>query len=165
VIRLIWAQSRNGVVGHDNALPWRIPEDLARFRALTTGATVVMGRRTWESLPPRFRPLPGRRNVVVTRDPAFRADGADVVASLDDALASDGDIWIGGGGEIYAATLPLADALFVTDVDLEVQGDTHAPQVGPEWRDVDVGAWQTSETGIRFRWREMRRTEPAGGAR
>jgi dihydrofolate reductase len=157
-VRLIWAQSANGVVGYDNTLPWRIPEDLARFRALTTGATVVMGRRTWESLPPRFRPLPHRRNVVVTTDASYDAPGAEVFTSLDAALGSADDVWIGGGGEIYAATMPLADALYVTDVDIEVDGDVVAPTIGPQWHEVDLGEWQTSSTGIRFRWRELRRT-------
>ena len=158
-VRLIWAQAANGVVGDDNTLPWRIPEDLARFRALTTGATVVMGRRTWESLPARFRPLPDRRNVVVTRDPSYDAPGADVLTSIDAALALPGDIWIGGGAEIYAATMTFADALHVTDVELEVEGDTFAPPIGPEWDAVDVGEWQTSSTGIRFRWRELVRRQ------
>jgi len=156
-VHLIWAQSANGVVGYDNTLPWRIPEDLARFRALTTGSTVVMGRRTWESLPARFRPLPGRRNVVVTRDPAYDAPGADVVTSIDTALSMSDDIWIGGGAEIYLATMPFADALYITDVDLEVEGDTFAPPVGPEWQEVQTGEWQTSSTGIRFRWRDLTR--------
>jgi dihydrofolate reductase len=154
-VRLIWAQAANGVVGYDNTLPWRIPEDLARFRALTTGSTVVMGRRTWESLPPRFRPLPGRRNVVVTHDPSYDAPGAEVITSVEAALALAHDIWIAGGAQIYAATISFADALHVTDVDLQVEGDTFAPQVGPEWCAVDVSDWQTSSTGIRFRWRDL----------
>jgi len=156
-VRLIWAQAANGVVGYDNELPWRIPEDLARFRELTTGGTVVMGRRTWESLPPRFRPLPGRRNVVVTRDPSYDAPGADVVGSLDAALAMADDIWVGGGAEIYAAAMPLADRLFITDVDGDYPGDTFAPAVGPEWAEVDVSDWQTSSGGVRYRWRELTR--------
>lgn len=156
-VRLIWAQADNGVVGYDNELPWRIPEDLARFRALTTGGTVVMGRRTWESLPPRFRPLPGRRNVVVTRDGSYDAPGADVVGSLEDALALADDIWVGGGAEIYAAAMPVAEALFITDVDGEYPGDAFAPTVGPDWVDAEVGEWQTSSSGIRFRWRQLTR--------
>ena len=159
-VRLIWAQSANGVVGYDNTLPWRIPEDLARFRALTIGGTVVMGRRTWESLPARFRPLPDRRNVVVTHDPSYDAPGADVVTSIEAALALSDDIWVGGGAEIYAATMPFAETLHITDVDLEVEGDTFAPVVGPEWREVNHGEWQTSSTGIRFRWRELARSVP-----
>lgn len=156
-VRLIWAQAANGVVGSDNQLPWRIPEDLARFRELTMGGTVVMGRRTWESLPPRFRPLPGRRNVVVTRDPSYDAPGADVVGSLDAALAAADDIWVGGGAEIYAAAMPLADRLFITDVDGDYPGDAFAPTVGPDWSEVDVGDWQTSSSGVRYRWRELTR--------
>jgi dihydrofolate reductase len=156
-VRLIWAQAANGVVGYDNALPWRIPEDLARFRALTTGGTVVMGRRTWESLPPRFRPLPERRNVVVTRDPSYDAPGADVVGSLDAALALAQNIWVGGGAEIYAAAMPVADGLFITDVAGDYAGDVFAPRVGPEWREVQAGEWRTSSTGVRYRWRELTR--------
>jgi dihydrofolate reductase len=156
-VRLIWAQAANGVVGYDNQLPWRIPEDLARFRQLTMGGTVVMGRRTWESLPPRFRPLPGRRNVVVTRDPSYDAPGADVVGSLDAALAMADEVWVGGGAEIYAAAMPLADRLFITDVDGDYPGDTFAPTVGPDWSEADVGDWQTSSSGVRYRWRELTR--------
>ena len=156
-VRLIWAQAANGVVGYDNQLPWRIPEDLARFRELTMGGTVVMGRRTWESLPSRFRPLPGRRNVVVTRDPSYDAPGADVVGSLDAALAMADDVWVGGGAEIYAAAMPLADRLFITDVDGDYPGDTFAPTVGPDWSEADVGDWQTSSSGVRYRWRELTR--------
>ena len=156
-VRLIWAQAANGVVGYDNALPWRIPEDLARFRELTTGGVVVMGRRTWESLPPRFRPLPGRRNVVVTRDPSYDAPGADVVGSLDAALALADDIWVGGGAEIYAAAMPLAERLVITDVDGDYPGDAFAPSVGPEWAEAEVGEWRTSSTGVRYRWRELTR--------
>jgi dihydrofolate reductase len=154
-ISLIWAQAANGVVGYDNTLPWRIPEDLAHFRALTTGSTVVMGRRTWESLPPRFRPLPDRTNVVVTRDASYDAPGAVVVTSLEQALALSDDVWVGGGAEIYAAAISIADRLVVTDVDLEVEGDAVAPAVGPEWREAEVGEWQMSSTGIRFRWRKL----------
>lgn len=156
-VRLIWAQAANGVVGYDNQLPWRIPEDLARFRELTMGGTVVMGRRTWESLPSRFRPLPGRRNVVVTRDPSYDAPGADVVGSLDAALAMADEVWVGGGAEIYAAAMPLADRLFITDVDGDYPGDTFAPTVGPDWSEADVGDWQTSSSGVRYRWRELTR--------
>jgi len=156
-VRLIWAQAANGVVGYDNELPWRIPEDLARFRELTMGGTVVMGRRTWESLPARFRPLPGRRNVVVTRDPSYDAPGADVVGSLDAALAMADDVWVGGGAEIYAAAMPLADRLVITDVDGDYPGDAFAPAVGPEWAEAEVGDWQTSSSGVRYRWRELTR--------
>jgi dihydrofolate reductase len=168
LISLIWAQSANGVVGADGKLPWRLPEDLAHFRELTLGGTVVMGRRTWESLPARFRPLPDRVNVVISRDPSYDAPGASVVTSLPQAVDdASGDIWIGGGGEIYAAAITLADRLCITDVDLEVEGDAFAPRVGSEWREVardPAEGWRESATGLRFRWRELRRIEPALGA-
>jgi dihydrofolate reductase len=159
-VALIWAQSRNGVIGTDGGLPWHVPEDMQRFRELTTGATVVMGRLTWESLPQRFRPLPGRRNIVLTRDPSYAAPGADVMASLTAALASAPDVWVIGGGVVYAAALRHAQALFVTDIDDDVDGDVVAPSVGDDWREVSRDprdGWHTSQTGVRYRWRELRR--------
>lgn len=158
MIGLIWAQAANGVIGRDGALPWHLPEDLAHFRQLTTGATVVMGRRTWESLPPKFRPLPGRRNVVLTRDPAWSADGAEVVHDLDAALT--GDVWVIGGAAVYRDALPVADRLAITDVDGEYGGDVFAPDLGAGWHEVEVDppvGWHTSSTGVRFRWRDVRR--------
>ena len=99
-VGLVWAQAHDGVIGADGGMPWHVPEDLAHFRAVTGSSDVVMGRRTWESLPPRFRPLPGRRNIVVTRSAEWSADGAERAASLDQALAlADGDdVWVIGGG-------------------------------------------------------------------
>jgi len=161
LITLIWAQSADGVIGADGTLPWHVPEDMERFRDLTMGDTVVMGRRTWESLPSKFRPLPGRRNVVVTRDPSYSAPGAEVVTSLARALRTSDDVWVGGGAQIYADALAHADRLLITDVDTHVDGDTavqvFGPAVGPEWREVEVGEWQTSRTGMRYRFRELRR--------
>jgi dihydrofolate reductase len=136
VIGLVWAQSANGVIGRDGTLPWHLPEDLALFRDLTTGSTVVMGRRTWESLPERFRPLPGRTNVVLTSDPGWSADGAVRVGAVTEVLDRSGPLWVIGGGAVYAAFLPHADRLVVTDVDLDVDGDTWAPEIGPEWSPV-----------------------------
>lgn len=156
-VSLLWAQSRDSVIGRDGGLPWHLPEDLRRFRALTTGGTVVMGRATWESLPERFRPLPGRVNVVLSRDPSYDAAGALVLTSLDEALRTATDVWVIGGGAVFAEALPHADALFVTDVDVAVEGDTVAPTVGPGWREVDVGEWLVSEDGTRYRFRELRR--------
>src|SRR3712207_8987269 len=111
---MVWAQGADGVIGSGGALPWHLPEGLRLFRALTLGSTVVMGRRTWESLPPRFRPLPGRRNVVLstTLDPG--APGAEVVRSVDDVLALPDDLWVIGGGAVYAALLPHADEVVAT---------------------------------------------------
>jgi dihydrofolate reductase len=160
VIALIWAQSRDGVIGADGALPWHLPEDMQRFRALTTDATVVMGRLTWESLPPRFRPLPNRRNVVLSRDPSYDAPGAHVVTSLDAVLSVADEVWVIGGAAVYAATLPRADRLLVTDVDGEFDGDVMAPAIGPEWQETardPVEGWHASSTGLRYRWRELRR--------
>lgn len=103
---MIWAQARDGAIGRDGVMPWHLPEDLAHFRSVTTGAPVVMGRRTWESLPERFRPLPARRNIVVTRDPVYDAPGASVVFSLEDALAMLGDPLSGAPADLPAADLP-----------------------------------------------------------
>jgi dihydrofolate reductase len=119
---LIWAQSTSGVIGRDGDIPWQVPEDLIRFKELTVGHTVVMGRLTWDSLPPRFRPLPGRRNVVLTRQPDFTADGATVVHHLDDAL-TDPDTWVIGGEQIYTLALPRANRCEVTEIDIELTRD------------------------------------------
>ncbi|MBO0900681.1 dihydrofolate reductase [Cellulomonas sp. zg-ZUI222] len=155
MIGLVWAQTPAGVIGDAGAIPWHVPEDLAHFREVTAGGTVVMGRATWESLPERFRPLPGRRNVVLSRDPGYRAPGAEVLADLDAALRSAPDVWVIGGGAVYAATLGRADRLEVTVVDLDVPGDTTAPAIGPGWRLVaggPDGPWHTSRTGTRYRF-------------
>jgi dihydrofolate reductase len=152
-VSLIWAQARNGVIGAGGRLPWHLPEDLALFRRLTTGSTVVMGRLTWESLPERFRPLPGRTNVVLTRDPGWAADGAVRIGSVDEALDRPGALWGIGGGTVYAALLPHADRLVVTEVDLDVEGDTWAPGIGPEWAPVGrvpAEGWSASSSGPRY---------------
>ncbi|MGY1644504.1 dihydrofolate reductase [Geodermatophilus sp. SYSU D00703] len=168
-VALIWAQAPGGVIGADGALPWHLPEDLGLFRALTTGSTVVMGRRTWESLPGRFRPLPGRTNVVLTTDPSWAADGARRAGSVEEVLGDGGDLWVIGGGRVYAAFLPHADRLVVTDVDTQVDGDTWAPAPGPEWRQVSrdpAEGWSTSVTGLRYAVSEYRRrTDPGAAAR
>jgi dihydrofolate reductase len=165
-VRMVWARSRDGVIGAGGALPWHLPEDLRLFRALTLGSTVVMGRRTWESLPPRFRPLPGRRNVVLSSslDPAEA--GVEVARSVGEVLARDDDLWVIGGGAVYAAFLPHAAEVVVTEVDLRPAGDTVAPELGPEWRTghrVPETGWAESSAGLRFHvslWR--RGAGPAG---
>ncbi|MDE2454666.1 MAG: dihydrofolate reductase [Burkholderiales bacterium] len=127
---LIAAVARNGVVGAGGRLPWHLPEDLRHFRAATNGHPVIMGRRTWDSLPPRFRPLPGRRNLVVTRDPAWRAEGAEAVTSPEAALARVADAeraFVIGGAELWAAALPLADELLLTEIDRDFDGDACFP--------------------------------------
>jgi len=129
-VTLVAAVARGGVIGRDGTVPWHVPEDMAFFRELTTGHPVVMGRRTWDSLPERFRPLPGRRNIVVTRNPAWRADGAERAGSLEEALGlvdSDGLVFVIGGAEIYRAALPHADELVLTELDLDVPGDAFFP--------------------------------------
>ncbi len=129
-VTVVAAVARNGTIGRDNALVWSDPQDLRHFRDLTMGCPVVMGRRTWESLPARFRPLPGRRNVVVTRDPHWRADGAEAAASLPQALARLADaprVFVIGGAQLYALALPLADELVLTEIDADLDGDARFP--------------------------------------
>jgi dihydrofolate reductase len=133
-ISLVAALARGGVIGRDNSIPWRIPEDVARFREVTTGHPVVMGRRTWDSIPARFRPLPGRRNIVVTRNGRWYGDGAERVGSLEEAVALAGDVpevFVIGGAELYGAALPFADELLLTEIDAEFAGDTVFPEVDP----------------------------------
>ncbi|MDX3054325.1 dihydrofolate reductase [Streptomyces sp. NE06-03E] len=161
-VGLIWAQTRNGVIGADNTIPWHLPEDMAHFKATTSGHPVVMGRKTWDSLPPRFRPLPGRRNIVLTRDPQWLADGADRARSVAQALelaaeplegVAPAAVWVIGGGEIYRAALRQATTLSVTEVDWTVDGDTYAPVPGPPWRVAEDGGWQASVSGLSYRIR------------
>jgi dihydrofolate reductase len=165
-VRMVWAEAAGGVIGADGALPWHLPEDLRLFRALTLGSTVVMGRRTWESLPPRYRPLPGRRNVVLstTLDPADA--GVQVARSVADVLALAGDVWVIGGGGVYAALLPHADEVVVTEVDAQPPGDTWAPRLDAAWVPGARGpatGWAESTTGLRFRVSSRRRGgRPAG---
>ncbi len=161
-LRLIYARAANGTIGRDNAMPWHLPEDLAHFKQLTLGATVVMGRKTWDSLPPRFRPLPGRANIVVTRQADWRADGALRAASLDEALGiarANGDVaWIMGGAQIYAQALPIADGVEVTEIHQDFDGDAFAPVLGPEWREVARSPVQQSAgSGLPFSFVSYRR--------
>ena len=165
---LIWAQAHDGVIGAAGGMPWHVPEDLAHFKELTMGATVVMGRKTWDALDPRFKPLPGRRNIVVTRDPEWNANGAEVAHSIDDALANDptddpsndrsnAPTWVIGGAELFAATIDRADRLEVTELDLDVDGDTWAPPIGSGWRIASEGGWQQSRSGIPYRFLQYAR--------
>jgi dihydrofolate reductase len=152
LIGVIWAQAEGGVIGHGGGIPWRLPEDQARFKQLTLGATVLMGRLTWDSLPPSVRPLPGRRNLVLTRDPQWSADGAERVDSVSAAVdVVDGDLWVIGGSAVYAAALPLADRLEVTYIDLTCEGDAFAPPLDSAWRPTLEGEWLTSTTGLRYK--------------
>jgi dihydrofolate reductase len=136
-LTLIVARARNGVIGRDGALPWRLPEDLAFFKRTTMGHPIVMGRRTWQSI---GRPLPGRRSIVVSRQAGFVAEGAEVVPSLDEALrlcAGSREVFVIGGAQLYAAALPRAQRLIVTEIDADFEGDTHWPVPDPAlWREA-----------------------------
>lgn len=166
---MIWAEATGGVIGRDGTMPWHLPEDLAHFKETTLGAPVIMGRRTWESLPEQFRPLPGRENLVVTRTLGFQASGAIVVSSLESAIehaapSVDADIvWIMGGGQLYREAMPLATELVVTQIELDVpDADTYAPAIGAEWMLDSRSDRMESSTGIGYVFeRYTRRTNNA----
>jgi len=154
------------VIGVDGGLPWHLPEDMAHFRELTAGCPVIMGRATWESLPVRFRPLPGRTNVVLSRQPGFAAAGATVLPNLSAALdATAGrQAWVIGGASVYAEAITRASVLEVTEVDLDVAGDTSAPGVDDLWLEVarsPEDGWYTSAAGHRYRFVSYRRRPDA----
>ena len=164
-IGLIWAEAHHGVIGAGGVMPWHVPEDLAHFKQVTLGSPVMMGRKTWDSLPERFRPLPGRENIVVTRNAEWSAEGARSAGSIDDALALAGAsdpewIWVIGGAELFSRFIDRADRLEVTELDLDVPGDTYAPSVDLSWRladaDPEVGA-HVSRAGIGYRFRRYDR--------
>lgn len=165
-IGLVWAQARDRAIGRDGDMPWHLPEDLAHFKAVTRGAPVIMGRHTWESLPVRFRPLPGRENLVVSRSPGYVAEGAQVARSLQAALSAGEDrgaetAWVIGGGQLYRAAMPLADELIITRIDLDVpDADTFAPEVGPEWELADPGTPLVSAAGLGYRFERWERLRP-----
>jgi dihydrofolate reductase len=159
-LHLIYARAANGVIGANNTLPWHLPEDLAHFKRHTLGCPVIMGRKTWDSLPPKFRPLPGRLNLVVTRQPDWQAQGAQATSSLQDALAHCGDApdaWVIGGAQIYAQALALAHSVVVTEIDVQVQGDAFAPQLGSEWRETRRES-HVSATGLAYSFVNYLRT-------
>ncbi|WGD37698.1 dihydrofolate reductase [Lysinibacter sp. HNR] len=177
-IGMIWAQAINGVIGKDGLMPWHIPEDLAHFKRLTLGKPVIMGRRTWDSLPERFRPLEGRRNIVVTRQDQWVADGVNVchsfasavalvdveagagasagasAAALDASHHSEVDVWVIGGGEIYRQAMLQATILVVTEINRHCEGDTYAPQITGEWTPTheQLPPWQRSRSGLEYRF-------------
>ncbi|MDG5488769.1 dihydrofolate reductase [Sphingomonas sp. BGYR3] len=136
MMTLYLARATNGVIGRDGDLPWRLPADLKRFKALTMGKPMVMGRKTFESFP---SPLPGRRHIVLTRDANWSASGAEVAHSVDAALALAGDVpdvAIIGGAEVFALFMPMADRIELTEVHAEPEGDASVPAFGPEWREA-----------------------------
>jgi dihydrofolate reductase len=151
-LHLIYARARNGVIGKDNQMPWHLPEDLAHFKRVTLGQPVIMGRKTWDSLPARFRPLPGRLNIVVTRQSDWRSDGALRAASIEDAMRLCGDVpdaWIMGGAEIYRLAEPLASTAVVTEIDADFDGDAFAPELGAQWQEVQHEQ-HTTTSGLGF---------------
>ncbi len=180
MLGMIWAQSHDRAIGRGGQMPWHLPEDLAFFRKMTSGHPVIMGRKTWQSLPQRYRPLPGRTNVVVTRDPGFVADGALVASSVEEAVRlaeeaartgagcagdaaekADPLVWIMGGAQLYAAGMEFADGVVVTDVDVDVAGaDAFAPEITVDWEvagvDPDRG-WHVGADGTRYRMSVYRR--------
>jgi dihydrofolate reductase len=160
---LIVAMARNRVIGRDGKLPWHLSADLKRFKALTLGHHIIMGRKTWESI---GRPLPGRTSIVITRHPAYAAPGAQVVDSLSSALKlarHDLEVFVIGGGQIYCEALPVADRIYLTEVDAEFAGDTFFPPLSPgEW-DVSTrehSAAEGAQPGSQFVVYERRGSEP-----
>jgi dihydrofolate reductase len=159
-INLIWAQAHNRVIGMNGTMPWHLPEDLAHFKRTTLGCPVIMGRKTWDSLPPQFRPLPGRSNIVITRQINWHEIGALPANNMLEALSicehmsfildpSPEQVWVIGGAQIYAEALPLAKRIVVTDIDANFEGDAFAPQLGAEWQEVARKA-HISKTGLAF---------------
>ncbi len=160
MISLVVAHSRNRVIGRDGGLPWRLPGDMRHFRELTTGHTVLMGRRTYASLPDAFRPLPGRRNLVLSRDPSFAAAGAEVFADLASALDACGrECFVIGGAQTYEESLPLAGRLHATEIDAEIEGDVLFPEIGSGWQIVHQSE-TLSENELAYRIRTYERTAP-----
>ena len=160
-LHLIYARAANGVIGKDNRLPWHLPEDMAHFKRSTLGCPVIMGRKTWDSLPPKFRPLPGRLNIVVTRDTAFVAEGASVAHSLEAARGlcpAGSTAWVIGGAQIYAQALPLASEVVVTEIAQDFEGDAFAPVLGGDWREV-AREEQVSASGLPFAFVTYRRAD------
>ncbi|WP_372697033.1 dihydrofolate reductase [Arthrobacter sp. JSM 101049] len=163
-IGMIWAQTVDGVIGHEGTMPWHLPEDMAHFKHTTMGHPVIMGRRTWASIPPRFRPFSGRTNIVLTSDTATADEaasaGAAVVQSLqeglDAAASAEGskEIWICGGGKVYAAYEPLADTAVVTVINIDAAGDTRAPRLPDDWKLAlrePAEGWLTAANGTEYR--------------
>jgi dihydrofolate reductase len=159
-INLIYARAANGVIGMGGAMPWHLPEDMAHFKQLTLGWPVIMGRKTWDSLPLRFRPLPGRTNIVITRQPDWNETGAQPAASLADALALCGqseEIWIIGGAQIYAQAEPLAERIEVTEIAQDFEGDAFAPRLNDRWI-ATARENHVSSSGLEFSFVSYRTT-------
>ena len=155
-VNLIWAQARNRVIGLNGTMPWHLPEDLAHLKRATLGSHVIMGRKTWDSIPAKFRPLPGRTNIVITRQKNWTDIGAEVANSLPEALLicertqpTPEHVWVIGGAQIYAEAMPLAHKIVVTEIDADFEGDAFAPKLSAEWSETAREA-HVSKTGLSF---------------
>ena len=164
MISLIAAVAANRAIGKNNELLWHLPADMAYFRETTRGKPVIMGRKTWESLPDRFRPLPGRRNIVVSRNTGYAAPGASLVPSLEAALAEaadDENTFVIGGAALYRQALAYADRLYLTEVAQRLDGDVFFPLVEPShWQEVSRSPVQTdAASGLTFTFAVYQRTQ------
>jgi len=159
-LNLIFARARNGVIGHNNTLPWHLPEDLAHFKQTTLGQPVVMGRKTWESLPPKFRPLPGRTNIVVTRQTHWQAEGAVVAHSIEEAMQqcpNDAQVWVIGGAQVYAQAMPLATRAIITEIEADFEGDAFAPTFDANWQET-ARSTHVAPNGLNYSFVTLTRT-------
>lgn len=173
---MIWAQANDRIIGSNGDMPWYLPEDFAHFKAATLGSPVIMGRTTWESLPEKNRPLPGRTNIVLSRNENYSAPGAKVATTTQAALALAQDaagtsgsstIWVIGGANVYQQLLPHAQTLEITDINLKVVGDTRAPLIPPEFREAHrepVEGWLTSRTDLLYAFTRYEREGDAASA-
>jgi dihydrofolate reductase len=155
-INLIWAQAHHRVIGKNGTMPWHLPEDLAHFKRTTLGCPVIMGRKTWDSIPPKFRPLPGRANIVLTQQPNWHENGVAPKLNMREALqycehlpSAPPAVWIIGGAQIYAQALPLAHKIVITEIDASFEGDAFAPQLDDVWREAQRES-HTSTTGLDY---------------
>lgn len=161
-VNLIYARAANGVIGANGTLPWHLPEDMAHFKAQTAGAPVIMGRKTWDSLPAKFRPLPGRANIVVTRQEGWHDKGAQAAANVHDALKiaeqlQTAEVWVIGGAQIYAEAESLAQRAVVTEIHCDYEGDAYAPVLAAGWHETSRIA-HNSVNGLPFSFVTMERT-------
>jgi dihydrofolate reductase len=162
LVSLIAAVARNGAIGKGNALLWNEPADQQHFRRVTLGSPVIMGRKTWDSLPARFRPLPGRRNIVLSRDAGWQAEGAEAVSSLQAALAllpEGGKAFVMGGAEIYGLALPLADELVLTEIDADLDGDAFFPAFDRKAFEIVEREPQLAANGIPYSFVTYKKTQ------
>lgn len=161
-LHLIYARAANGVIGINGQLPWHLPEDLAHFKRTTLGCPVIMGRKTWDSLPPKFRPLPGRTNVVVTRQEEWSEIGSQRASDMRSALQiceHSADVWVIGGAQLYALAEPMAHTAVVTEIEQDFEGDAFAPTLGTAWQET-ARERHVAASGLPFSFVTYTRTSP-----